>query len=302
MADEDIAKMAFRCPDFVGLFEWVVMTFGLKNVRATYQRAMNLIFHDLLGVLLEVYIDDLVIKSADFDEYLFDLKLTLERMRKYNLKMNPLKCVFSVSVGTFLGFIVHESGIEIDSKKVESIKKLEEPKCKRDVQKLLGKVNYLHRFIANLAGKVDSFLPLIHLKHESDFLWGDEQKEAFEKIKRYLASPPVLCAPKNDKGFKLYIYAQERVIGAALLQEDEGKEYVVAYISRRLLDTETRYSLIENLCLSLYYSCTKFRHYLLMNTCMVVCQHDIIKCMLQKQILSGKLGKWAYALMEYDLK
>jgi hypothetical protein len=66
MAEEDVFKIAFRCPGFVGLFEWVVMTFGLKNARATYQRAMNLIFHDLLGIILEVYIDDLVVKSAGF--------------------------------------------------------------------------------------------------------------------------------------------------------------------------------------------------------------------------------------------
>jgi hypothetical protein len=193
-------------------------------------------------------------------------------------------------------------GIEIDPKKVESINRLEEPKCKQGVQKMLGKINYLRMFIANLAGKVESIFPLIRLKHEKYFVWGDEQREAFGKIKRYLASPPVLCAPKNGKCFKLYISAQERVIGAALTQEDGGKEYVVVYISRRLLDAETRYSLVEKLCLSLYYSCMKFRHYLLMNTCMVICQHDIIKCMLQKQILSGRLGKWAYALMEYDLK
>jgi hypothetical protein len=88
MAEEDISKTAFQCLGFVGLFEWVVMTFGLKNARATYQRAMNLIFHDLLGILLEVYIDDLVNKSASFEEHLVDLKSTLERMRKYHLKMN----------------------------------------------------------------------------------------------------------------------------------------------------------------------------------------------------------------------
>jgi hypothetical protein len=63
MVEEDMSKMAFHCPVFIGLFEWVVMTFGLKNVSATYQRAMNLIFHDLLGIILEVYIDDVVVKS-----------------------------------------------------------------------------------------------------------------------------------------------------------------------------------------------------------------------------------------------
>ena len=116
MAEEYISKTAFRCPGFVGLFEWVVMTFGLKNAGATYQRAMNLIFHDLLGVILEVYIDDIVIKSAGLDHHLANLRLALERMRQYRLKMNPLKCAFGVSAGKFLGFIIHEKGIEIDLK------------------------------------------------------------------------------------------------------------------------------------------------------------------------------------------
>jgi hypothetical protein len=88
--------------------------------------------------------------------------------------MNPMKCVFSVSAGRFLGFIVHERGIEINPKKVELIKKLGWPTCKHDVQKLLGKVNYLRRFIANLVGKVDLFLPLLWLKHEQELAWGTE--------------------------------------------------------------------------------------------------------------------------------
>ena len=92
MVEEDTSKTTFRCP--VGLFVWVVMTFGLKNAGATYQRAMNLIFHDLLGVILEVYIDDIIIKLAGLDYHLADLRLALERMRRYGLKVNPLKCAF----------------------------------------------------------------------------------------------------------------------------------------------------------------------------------------------------------------
>jgi hypothetical protein len=86
MAEEDMSKMAFRCPGFIGLFEWLVMTFGSKNAGATYQRAMNLIFHDLLGIILEVYIDDVVVKSDSMDGHLADLHLALERMRRYGLK------------------------------------------------------------------------------------------------------------------------------------------------------------------------------------------------------------------------
>ena len=145
------------------------MTFGLKNAGATYQRAMNLIFHDLLGVILEVYIDDIVIKSAGLDHHLADLGLALKRMRRYGLKTNPLKCAFGVSAGKFLGFIIHEKGIEIDPKRIEAMKRVEAPTCKKDLQKFLGKVNYLRRFIFNLSGKIDVFTPILRLKNKAEF-------------------------------------------------------------------------------------------------------------------------------------
>ena len=94
--------------------------------------------------------------------------------------MNPLKCAFGVSAGKFLGFIIHENGIEIDPKKVEAIRNLEEPTCKRDVQKLLGKINYLRRFISNLAGKIESFVPLLRLKNEAEFTWGGRVTICFQ--------------------------------------------------------------------------------------------------------------------------
>jgi hypothetical protein len=124
MAKEVMSKMALRCPGSISLFEWVVMTFGLKNADATYQIAMNLIFHDLLGIILEIYIADVIVKFDSMDSHLTNLRLALERMRRYELKMNLLKCTFGVSAGKFLGFIIHEHGIEIDPKKIESINKV----------------------------------------------------------------------------------------------------------------------------------------------------------------------------------
>jgi hypothetical protein len=93
-----------------------------------------------------------VIKSVGFQEHMTDLKLSLERMKKYGLRMNTLKCAFRVTSGRFLGFLVHEHDIQIDPKKSESIRKVGEPVCKKDVQKLLGKINYMHHFISNLVG------------------------------------------------------------------------------------------------------------------------------------------------------
>jgi hypothetical protein len=118
------------------------MTFGLNNADTTYQRAMNLIFYDLLGIILEINIDE-IITSDNMDHHLANLCLTLERICRYGLKMNPLKCAFGVSAGKFLGFIIYEHGIEIDPKKIESIKKVQPPQSKNDMQKFLGKLNYL---------------------------------------------------------------------------------------------------------------------------------------------------------------
>jgi hypothetical protein len=152
---------------------------------------------------------------------------------------------FGVSAGKFLGFIVHEKGIKIDPKKIEAIQSVNVPTCKKDLQKFLGKVNYLRRFICNLSGKVNAFTPLLRLKNDIDFTWGAKQQEAFDEIKSYLTSPPVLQAPKSGIPFKLYVAAEKDVIGGVLTQETEGKEYIVAYESRRLLDAKTRYTFIE---------------------------------------------------------
>jgi hypothetical protein len=100
--------------------------------------------------------------------------------------------------------------------------------------------------------------------------------------------------------FWLYIAAKDAMIGVVLTQVTEGKKHIITYLSRRLIDTKTSYSFIENLCLSLFYACSKLRHYLLSSTCVVACQADVIRHMLQQPILSGRIGKWAYALIEYD--
>ena len=107
IAVEDIPKTAFRCPDSIGTFEWLVMPFSLKNVGVTYQRAMNSIFHDMLGLHMEVYIDDIVVISRSASEHVDHIIKIFEMMRHHLLKLNPLKCAFGVCVGNFLGFLVH---------------------------------------------------------------------------------------------------------------------------------------------------------------------------------------------------
>jgi hypothetical protein len=126
---------------------------------------MNLIFHDLLGITLEVYIDDVVVKSDSMDGHLADLRLVLEMMRWYGLNINPLKYAFGVSTGKFLRFIIHEHVIEIDPEKIESFNKVQPPQCKNNMQKFLEKLNYLRQFISNLLGKVSAIAPILRSKN-----------------------------------------------------------------------------------------------------------------------------------------
>jgi hypothetical protein len=183
MAEEDASKLAFICPGFIGLFEWVIMTFGLKNAGATYQRAMNLIFHELLGNTVEVYIDDIVVKLAEFSSHLADLCKAFDKMCRYGLKMNPRKCAFGVSAGKFSGFVFNEHGIEIDPDRIKSIQNVGPLTCKVKVQKFLGKVNYLRRLISNLAGKIDAFTPILRLKNDTEFAWGKSSRKHLISLK-----------------------------------------------------------------------------------------------------------------------
>ncbi|GKV42144.1 hypothetical protein SLEP1_g49581 [Rubroshorea leprosula] len=140
IADADVPKTTFRCPGAVGTFEWVVMTFGLKNVGATYQRAMNAIFHDMIGKFMEIYIDDVVVKSHGEADHLVHLRKAFERMRQHGLKMNPLKCAFGVSAGNFLGYLVHERGLEVDKNKARAVIEAKPPQNKKELQRFLGQL------------------------------------------------------------------------------------------------------------------------------------------------------------------
>ncbi|KAK2354765.1 hypothetical protein QL285_092243 [Trifolium repens] len=302
IAEEDVSKTAFRCPGALGTYEWVVMPFGLKNGGATYQRAMNSMFHDFIDTFMQVYIDDIIIKSSSEDSHLQYLRQSFERMRKHRLKMNPLKCAFCVHAGDFLGFVVHKKGIEINQNKTKAILETKPPSTKKQLQSLLGKINFLRRFISNLSGKAQAFSPLLRLKKDDPFKWNEEHQKAFDDIKDYLIKPPVLMPPSRNKAMKLYIAVSDKTIGSMLAQEDDnGIENAVYYLSRVLNDAETRYTAIEKLCLCLYFSCTKLKHYIKPVDVYVYSHFDVIKHMLTKPILHSRIGKWALALTEYSL-
>jgi ribonuclease HI len=216
--------------------------------------------------------------------------------------MNPKKCAFGVSAGQFLGFLVHERGIEISLKSQEAVRTMVPPATKRELQQLIGKINFVKRFISNLSGWIEPFMELVKIKANDKFRWGAEQQRAFEEIKEYLSKPPVLVPPQQDRPFYLYLSVGDTSIASVVIQVHDGKERVVLYLNRRMLDVETRYPDIEKLCLCLFFTCTKLRHILLLAETVVICKSDVIKHMLSAPVLKGRLGKWMFALSEFDIR
>ncbi|KAL0427682.1 UNVERIFIED_CONTAM: hypothetical protein Slati_2943000 [Sesamum latifolium] len=199
------------------------MPFGLKNAGATYQRAIQRIFDDMLHKNVECYVDDLVVKSKKREDHLYDLRKVFERLRRYQLKMNPSKCAFGVTFGKFLEFIVCQRSIEIEQAKIDAILKMPETRNIHELKSLQGKLAYLQRFISNLAGRCQPFSHL--MKKEVPFEWDEACDKAFKSIKSYLMKPPVLVAPVHGRPLILYVAAQERSVGILLAQKnDEGKE------------------------------------------------------------------------------
>ena len=159
MSLKDVAKTAFRTP--IGNFYYTVMPFGLKNASATYQRAMTAIFHDMMHKEIEDYVDDIVVKSKVRKNHFSDLRRVFERCRLYKLRMNPLKCAFGVPAGKFLGFLVHQRRIDVDTSKAQAIATMKPLTTVKELKSFLGKLLYIRRFIPGLAAFTTAFTPLL---------------------------------------------------------------------------------------------------------------------------------------------
>ena len=151
MTEGDQEKTAFITSR--GPFCYKVMPFGLKNAGATYQRLVNKMFHDQIGRNMEVYVDDMLVKNKKDEDHLTNLKETFQRLRRYNMKLNPTKCVFGVSSGKFLGFMVSQRGIEANPDKIKAILDMSPPKTVKEVQSLTGKADTLNRFVLRSTDK-----------------------------------------------------------------------------------------------------------------------------------------------------
>ena len=226
MKEEDQEKTSFVTSH--GLFCYKVMPFGLKNAGATYQRLMNKMFTHQLERNVQVYVDDMLVKSMRENDHLNDLQKTFNTLRSYNMKLNPSKCVFGVTAGKFLGFMVSQRGIEVNPEKVRAILEIESPRTVKAVQSLNGKVAALNRFVLKAT---DKCLPFFQVLKKS-FEWTDECQKAFEDLKKYLSSPPLLSPFMLGEELYLYIAVLQAAVSAALVRDEGGSQRLIYFISR----------------------------------------------------------------------
>jgi hypothetical protein len=191
------------------------MTFGLKNVGATYQKEIQKCLASQIGRNVEAYVDDVVVKTTKEDQLIADLTETFANLREFQWKLNPTKYVFSVPSGLFLGFMVGHRGIEANPAKVYAIRKMAKPSNKKDVMKLTGMMAALGHFISKLGEKGLPFFKL--LKKADKFVWEDEAQKAFEAPKESLTTPPIMAPPIPKETLLLYISATTNVVSTVLV-------------------------------------------------------------------------------------
>jgi hypothetical protein len=274
MSGEDRKHTAFVTVD--GLYCYVVMTYGLKNALPTFVQAMSNTFGDLIRDKVEIYVDDIVVKTRKGTTLVEDLTLVFGKLRAARTKLNLEKCVFGVSIGKLLGFLVSYRGIEAYSEKIKAIEVMRPPTGIKDVQKLTGSLAALSRFISRLAKKALPFFKL--LRKSSPFTWTEEAEQAFQELKQHLASLPILVAPEPGEPLYLYIAATAEAVSMVLVaeratQEGQGPESLepaagartvqkpVYYISEVLHEAKDRYLETHKLLYVVLVASRKLRHY-----------------------------------------
>ena len=196
-------------------FCYEVMSFGLKNAGATYQRLMDRVFRRPIGRPMEVYVDDMVVKSQTVVDHACDLKEVFHQVRKYDMRLNPEKCVFGVPTGKFLGFMLTARGIEANPDKCAAITEMRSPRNLKEIQRLVGRLTSLARFLPKLTEKVQPILKI--MKKQTADKWDDRCEAVFQQIKEMISRPPIMSRPIEGLPLQLYLSVSDDTISAALI-------------------------------------------------------------------------------------
>lgn len=289
---EDVPKTAFTTP--VGLYEYLVLPFGLTNAPSTFQALINSILGTELSHCCLLYLDDIVVYSKTPAEHMQHLRLVLSKLQSAHLYARLHKCRFALSAIKFLGHVVDQQGMHPDPDKVKIVQDWTTPRSISDLRAFVGLAQYFRKFIQGFATLV---APLTALFRKGvAFIWTANCEAAFEGIKAALTTAPCLKLPVADEPFTVITDACAVGIGAVLMQGDRP----VAFDGRALTEAEKKWSTTEQEMLGVVYHLEKWRCYLEGVRFTVVTDHQPNVWFASQKVLSPRLARWYERLAQYD--
>lgn len=300
LVDGDEWKAAFRTNR--GLFEPLVMFFGLSNSPATFQTMMNSLFRDLINRgKVVIYMDDIMIFTTTLKEHRSVVREVLQILRENKLYLKHEKCDFEALETEYLGLVVAENTVKMDPAKVSAVVDWPTPRSKKELRGFLGFLNFYRRFIKNFTQIARPLNALTSVN--KTFLWDDACHSAFTQLKTALSSAPTLTMPTNDAPYRVETDASGFGIGAVLSQRQGDVWRPVAFISRSLGDAERNYHAADLEMLAVIFALKEWRHYLLGAHLPfeVLTDHKNLEFFRKPQDLSRRQARWQQVLQEYDL-
>ena len=295
--DTSVPVSAFVTP--TGHFQWKFMPFGLRNAPATFSRLVDKLLKGLEH-FSGAYLDDVIIFSDTWEEHLSHLKAVFQRIREAALTLNRKKCMFAMAELDYLGHHVGLGKVEPRQKKVEALLAFPRPSNRKQLQSFLGLANYYRKFVPHFATLSADLSDL--LKKGTKFQWTHKAEQAFLDIKSRLGSRPVLRPPDFTKPFIIAVDASDIAIGATLLQEVDGLEHPICFLSRKLNEHQRKYSIVEKEALALLIAVRTFSIYFGSTPVKVYTDHSPLQFLNRMAPHNAKLLRWSLELQQYNIE
>ncbi|KAJ0442056.1 putative nucleotidyltransferase, Ribonuclease H [Helianthus annuus] len=276
-------KTTFKTKE--GLYEWLVMPFGLSNAPSTFMRLMNQTMRPFLGRFVVVYFDDILIYSKNEEEHGDHLQQVFRVLNDEKLYGNQAKCQFFSPKVVFLGYIVSTEGIAVDERKVQAVREWPTPSTLQHVRSFHGLASFYRRFVKDFSTIVS---PLTDLLKQKTFNWTEQAQVSFDEIKKRLTTTPVLALPNFDEVFEVECDASGVGIGAVLTQLGRP----VAYFSEKLNDAKRRYSTYDKEFYAIIRALVHWHHYLIAKEFVLHSDHEALKYIQGQHKLQPRHAKW----------
>ncbi|CAL9010913.1 unnamed protein product [Prunus brigantina] len=284
-------KTAFKSKD--GLFEWLVMPFGLSNAPSTFMRLMNQVLRPFIGSFVVVYFDDILIYSTTKEEHLVHLRQVLDVLRENKLYVNLKKCTFCTNKLLFLGFVVGENGIQVDDEKIKAILDWPAPKTVSEVRSFHGLATFYRRFVKHFSSIA---APITECLKKGRFSWGEEQERSFAEIKEKLCTAPVLALPNFEKVFEVECDASGVGVGAVLSQDKRP----VAFFSEKLSDACQKWSTYDQEFYAVVRALKQWEHYLIQKEFVLFTDHQALKFINSQKNIDKMHARWVAFLQKFS--